>query len=352
MNKKLTIEYVRSEFEKEGCTLLSEEYVNSRTKLDYRCSKGHEYNTTWSHWRKCQKCQICYNKVKLTLEHVKESFEKNGYILLSKNYINANTKLDYICPKGHEHSIRWGDWHQGIRCIYCSGKIKFTLEQVRESFNKEDYILLSKNYINANTKLDYKCSKGHEHSIKWNDWQQGQRCAYCAGNIKLTIEQVRASFEKDNYILLSNEYVNTETKLNFRCAKGHEHSMEWHGWQRGNRCSTCANINSSLNQMGDKNHQWQGGISFEPYCEIWRDKAYKQDIRNRDGNRCLNPACNKNGSKLHIHHIDYNKKNCNPNNLITVCNSCNSSANKDRDWHTTWYQAIIKNRYYGGTKWH
>jgi 5-methylcytosine-specific restriction endonuclease McrA len=67
-----------------------------------------------------------------------------------------------------------------------------------------------------------------------------------------------------------------------------------------------------------------------------------------DKYKCLNPYCSKKSSKLHIHHIDYNKKNCHPSNLITICNSCNSMANKDRNWHQTWYQAIIKNRY-GGT---
>jgi NUMOD3 motif len=96
---------------------------------------------------------------------------------------------------------------------------------------------------------------------------------------------------------------------------------------------------------GSENSNWKGGISCNPYCQIWKDKEYKQDIRNRDGNKCLNPYCSKNNSKLTIHHIDYNKKNCHPSNLITVCNSCNGMANKDRDWHTAWYQALMHMRY-------
>ena len=35
------------------------------------------------------------------------------------------------------------------------------------------------------------------------------------------------------------------------------------------------------------------------------------------------------------------KETVGPTNLITICNSCNSAANKDRRWHTAWYQAII-----------
>jgi hypothetical protein len=97
--------------------------------------------------------------------------------------------------------------------------------------------------------------------------------------------------------------------------------------------------------LGSKNHFWKGGVSCEPYCSIWKDREYKESIKFRDGNKCLNPCCNNKSIKLNIHHINYNKKDCSPKNLVTLCNSCNSIANKDRIWHTAWYQAILKNRY-------
>ena len=65
----------------------------------------------------------------------------------------------------------------------------------------------------------------------------------------------------------------------------------------------------------------------------------------RDGDTCLNPYCFKITKKLCLHHIDYNKKNCMPSNLITVCTSCNSRANKDHKWHKAWYQAVLYRRY-------
>ena len=43
---------------------------------------------------------------KLTIEFVRESFEAEGYELLTEEYIGSKQKLDYICPKGHKHSIR------------------------------------------------------------------------------------------------------------------------------------------------------------------------------------------------------------------------------------------------------
>lgn len=102
----------------------------------------------------------------------------------------------------------------------------------------------------------------------------------------------------------------------------------------------------SIINLGKLNGNWKGGISCEPYCSDWT-KEHKEYIRERDGNKCLNPDCWCGDDVLTVHHIDYDKKNCNPDNLITVCRSCNSRANKDRGWHKAWYQAIIHKRYGG-----
>lgn len=95
---------------------------------------------------------------------------------------------------------------------------------------------------------------------------------------------------------------------------------------------------------GENHPNWKGGISCEPYCDVWTDKEYKESIKDRDGYKCLNPACFGNIHRLSVHHIDYNKKNCGPENLIILCTSCNSRANSEREWHESWYKAIIYRR--------
>ena len=95
---------------------------------------------------------------------------------------------------------------------------------------------------------------------------------------------------------------------------------------------------------GPKCCHWRGGLSADPYCYQWLDKEYKNSIKERDGYKCLNPCCND-GRYLNIHHINYDKKDCHFKNLITVCRSCNSKANHDREWHQDWYQVLLHNRY-------
>jgi hypothetical protein len=97
--------------------------------------------------------------------------------------------------------------------------------------------------------------------------------------------------------------------------------------------------------IGENNPNWKGGISCEPYCDVWLDKDFKESIKERDGYQCLNPVCSKNSETLCVHHINYIKKDCRPINLITLCNSCNVKANSDREWHQSWYSVIIYQRY-------
>ncbi len=345
MSKKLTYEFVKESFEKEGYKFLTKKYKNAFQKLDYVCPNGHEHSIKWNDWQQGHRCPYCVDVIKKDINFIKFEFEKEGYTFLTKKYVNVFQKLGYICPKGHKHSISWHNWQRGQRCPYCANQGKPTIEFIRSKFEKEGYVLLDDVYINSTQKLSYTCPQGHKHSISWDNWQQGRRCLYCnigkkGNNIKFTIEFIRSEFEKEGYILLTDVYVNCSQKLKYICPKRHQHSIIWSSWQRGRRCPTCKNINNS----GSSHWNWQGGISCEPYCQDWT-KEYKEFIKERDGYKCLNPYCYKGNIILGVHHIDFNKKSCGPENLITICKSCNSRANKDRKWHKAWYQTILNKRY-------
>lgn len=85
---------------------------------------------------------------------------------------------------------------------------------------------------------------------------------------------------------------------------------------------------------GENNPNWQGGISGEPlYNRDWNEEL-KEKIRQRDDYQCQEcfTIQSKLKRKLHIHHIDYDKENCDPNNLISLCHSCHvKTNNKNRE---------------------
>jgi len=103
---------------------------------------------------------------------------------------------------------------------------------------------------------------------------------------------------------------------------------------------TCAKISAA--GSGEKSHSWKGGIAHDPYCPIFFEKDFRAIVLERDNHQCQNPDCWGENNKMCLHHIDYDKKECNPDNLITLCNSCNMRANSDREWNMLNYQELIK----------
>lgn len=82
----------------------------------------------------------------------------------------------------------------------------------------------------------------------------------------------------------------------------------------------------------DRNPNWHGGISKTPYPFDFDDEL-KDLIRKRDGYLCRLCGVDHNGRrKMPIHHVDYDKTNCNPTNLITLCGSCHSKTTSRREY--------------------
>lgn len=104
-------------------------------------------------------------------------------------------------------------------------------------------------------------------------------------------------------------------------------------------------------RIGNENGNWRGGSSFEPYCEIFSQKSFKEMIINRDKNVCQKCGITRMlslkvyGFDLSIHHINYIKKDCDLLNLVTLCNSCNSIANGNREFWKSYYQKLILEKY-------
>ena len=102
---------------------------------------------------------------------------------------------------------------------------------------------------------------------------------------------------------------------------------------------------SHTGKTGKLASNWQDGKSFEAYG-IEFNKELKKYILERDNYTCQYPGCTEIHNRLHIHHIDFNKKNSNPENLITLGNSCHTRTNgkNNRIYWTEFYQNIMINR--------
>jgi len=97
---------------------------------------------------------------------------------------------------------------------------------------------------------------------------------------------------------------------------------------------------------GEKNGQWQGVISFEPYTKEF-NKKFKRAIRKRDNQICM--LCGIHREKLNkalfIHHINYDKELSIPQNCLSLCNSCHTKTNSNREQWIKFFQSLLAEKY-------
>ena len=133
--------------------------------------------------------------------------------------------------------------------------------------------------------------------------------------------------------------MSTEYCLTMSEARKKNPSRYWLGKSRSQK--TKDKIREAL--KGDKSNFWVDGRSFEPYTDEFNNQL-KELIRLRDGYKCQRCGCPEieQSRRLSVHHIDYDKKNCKPNNLIALCVGCNSKVNLNRKYWTDYFQRKIK----------
>jgi len=111
----------------------------------------------------------------------------------------------------------------------------------------------------------------------------------------------------------------------------------WNKNKKGEYCLPPLSIEHkkklSISKMGKLNPSWCGGMSKpQPYTTDWTD-TLKRSIRERDHYTCRVCGKQQGETTFSVHHIDYNKENCSPTNLITLCPNCHSKTNHNRN---TW----------------
>ena len=173
-------------------------------------------------------------------------------------------------------------------------------------------------------------------------------------NKKIISEKLKRRYSDGKYIVKRN--VSEETKKKISLAnKGRKPTEETRKkmsksqkkrlYLNGGKFSDKHRKNLSLNHAdmsGEKSPTWKGGLSFEPYCFRFNSRL-KERIRDRDNRTCQLCGDKENGHKLDVHHIHYDKQNCNPD-LISLCHGCNLKSNSNRDYYENLFINNLKMR--------
>lgn len=174
--------------------------------MKYKCKCGKESIIDWCGFKRGNRCRKCSGCEKLTFDFIQNKFKEQGCKLLETYYLNARTKMKYICSCGNESIIQWNSFQQGSRCMKCSNAAageKLTFEYIQNKFLENECELLETIYINSKSKMKYKCICKNEYVTTWDSFRSGHiRCKYCADE-----NTAKNSFQFKDYILPSKKTI-------------------------------------------------------------------------------------------------------------------------------------------------
>ena len=90
-------------------------------------------------------------------------------------------------------------------------------------------------------------------------------------------------------------------------------------------------------RTGPNSHLWKNGKSREHYPLGWTG-TLKEQIRLKDAYTCQACGIRQTKIKLSVHHLDENKNNIHPRNLMSLCRKCHTTIHHDKTGY--WQKAL------------
>lgn len=204
-----------------GGRCLSDTYVNSRTPMLWQCANKHQWHASQNRTSLGQWCRICVTDKEL--EAMRRIAGSHGGLCVSDTYVNTEVSLLWECAKGHRwharpHGIKAGKWCRKCR----DDSMRGSLERMQEMAQHHGGQVLSDVYVDNNTKLRWRCVKGHVWEALPRIVVSGSWCRECYfERRRITLEELQRLASTKGGRCLSDTYVDTYTNLIWECNKGH-----------------------------------------------------------------------------------------------------------------------------------
>lgn len=227
--------------------------------------------------------------LEIFIEDVMRKFG-NDYTVLGK-YKNNKTPIlvrheicknqFYVRPDIFIHNYKNG-------CPFCNKYKLKSFHDFKDELYKinPNYIILNPDeYKNVDTKIHVICKKCNNtsfvlpHRLLKND-----RCSYCVGNHKYTIDKVTSNIQSKNkfVLLLPDKYAGNKYKLHFKCKIcNREFDMSYNNIMNGSGCPHCKKSKGEKiieNILINKNIKYISQKSFKDCYGEYKNAKFKFDF--------------------------------------------------------------------------
>lgn len=116
------LDYINSIARERGGHCLSKSFLGMHRKHSFKCGNGHEWGATPTNIKRGAWCPFCYNKK--TIRVIRQHIANMPVECFSKEYINSKTKLSWRCMICNgEWQRSWRNMLRTPRCLHCKNVV-------------------------------------------------------------------------------------------------------------------------------------------------------------------------------------------------------------------------------------
>lgn len=233
--------------------LLSEEYINSKTPLDFYCKICEEYfKISWNSLQ-VRNCPCCgKNETKVTKEDIKTLVESRGYSVVEFTgyHKDKGTTFDIRCFRNHVYNTSYREFNRfeinkSGSCKTCikegyTHKRKERIKEVNELIKKWGYTAPEgfEHYKNTD-KNDFTCVNGHVRYVSFTALHDNPECPKCKGQWnKFTKEELEDILKEYGMQYISG-YKTANERFNYICSCGASAYNSLNAIKKGTKCKNC-----------------------------------------------------------------------------------------------------------------
>jgi hypothetical protein len=246
MHAKKTIKDAKNLGVARGGKCLSNIYREAHKKLKWCCGRGHTWFARYSSINYGSWCPECSGICLKTIFDCRALGVSRDGKCLSKKYINNHSKLKWQCKQKHiwwatYSSVKNGTWCPHPDC----DTTRYNIECARALAETRVGKCLTTIYVNSSSKMNWECVKGHKWTARYTDIQQGKWCPHPdCDTTKNTIEDCQIMAAERGGKCLSLQYTNCYSKLEWKCNKGHTWHAVYSHIKEGTWCPYCKHSHS------------------------------------------------------------------------------------------------------------
>lgn len=185
MTKRILINELKVFAKLRGGYLLSENYIDNKQKLLWKCNCGHEWYASWVNVKYCNSwCPVCSSIIrdvkrrKYTINDLYKIIAKKSGVLLSKKYVNCDNKLEIKCQNNHIFYLTTRQIETNNWCPECDRKN--VSNQFKNVLKNKNGMLVKGEIISNKSEVIIKCKNNHTWKTKiYNIIYNKTWCPFC-----------------------------------------------------------------------------------------------------------------------------------------------------------------------------